>query len=111
MGSAVMACLGATIPSKPPPYVRVLPGSLLAFNILAPSLLFALVALCVRRVLRTLGPVPATFAFAALWAGFDLLLSHASGAIGPWRSLDFQRMIRRDALPRAGHGPGGCLNG
>jgi len=61
-------------------YVNVIPGPLLTFNILAPSLLFALAALGARRVMRAFGPVSAMFAFAALWAGFDLLLSFGSGA-------------------------------
>jgi len=61
-------------------YVNVIPGPLLAFNVLVPSLLFALAALGARRVLRALGAVPAMLAFAALWTGFDLLLSFDPGA-------------------------------
>jgi apolipoprotein N-acyltransferase len=60
-------------------YVNVIPGQVLAFNILAPSLLFALAALGGRRVLRVVGPVPAMFAFAALWTAFDLLISYDPG--------------------------------
>jgi len=60
-------------------YVNVLPGPILAFNILVPSLLFALAALGARRVMGALGAVPAMFAFATLWAGFDLLLSFDPG--------------------------------
>jgi len=61
-------------------YVNVIPGPILAFNILVPSLLFALAGLGARRVMSALGPVPAMFAFAALWTGFDLLLSFDPGA-------------------------------
>lgn len=61
-------------------YVNVIPGPLLTFNILVPSLLFALAALGARRVMRALGAVPAMLAFAALWTGFDLLLSFDPGA-------------------------------
>jgi apolipoprotein N-acyltransferase len=61
-------------------YVNVIPGPLLAFNILVPSLLFALAALGARRVMCALGAVPAMLAFATLWTGFDLLLSFDPGA-------------------------------
>jgi apolipoprotein N-acyltransferase len=61
-------------------YFNVLPGPVLALHILVPSLLFALAAMGARRVKIALGPVPAMFAFAALWAGFDLLLSFHPGA-------------------------------
>jgi apolipoprotein N-acyltransferase len=60
-------------------YVHVLPGQVLALNILAPSLLFALATIGARRVNAALGPVAAMFAFAALWAGGDLLLSFNPG--------------------------------
>ncbi|HEY6925251.1 MAG TPA: nitrilase-related carbon-nitrogen hydrolase [Steroidobacteraceae bacterium] len=61
-------------------YVHVIPGLLLAFNILVPSVLFALAALGARHVMGTFGSTPAMFAFAALWGGFDLLLSLDPGA-------------------------------
>jgi apolipoprotein N-acyltransferase len=60
-------------------YVNVIPGPILAINTLVPSLLFALAAMGARRVMRALGPVPAMFAFAALWTGFDLLISFDPG--------------------------------
>lgn len=60
-------------------YFNVLPAPTLALDILCPSLLFALAALGAVRVKRALGPVPAMFAFAALWTGFDLLLSLSPG--------------------------------
>lgn len=60
-------------------YLNVIPGPILTFNILVPSLLFALAALGAKRVMRALGPIPAMFAFAALWAGLDLLLSFDPG--------------------------------
>ncbi len=56
-------------------YGHVFPAPVLAVEILVPALLFAIAAIGARRVLRVLGPVPAMFAFAALWAGFDLLIS------------------------------------
>ncbi|HEY6455044.1 MAG TPA: hypothetical protein VIY90_07120 [Steroidobacteraceae bacterium] len=64
-------------------YLNVLPGPILALEILVPSLLFALAAMGARRVNTTLGPVPAMFAFAVLWTGFDLLVSldPAAGSI------------------------------
>src|SRR5262249_31835593 len=40
---------------------------------------FALAALGAQRVNNAFGPVPAMFAFAALWAGFDLLISFYPG--------------------------------
>jgi apolipoprotein N-acyltransferase len=61
-------------------YVNVIPGPILAFNILVPSLLVALAALGARSVMRKVGAFPAILAFAALWAGFDLLLSFDPGA-------------------------------
>ena len=60
-------------------YVNVIPAPILAFNILVPSLLFALATIGARRVMRAFGPVPAMFAFAALWTGFDLLISFNPG--------------------------------
>ena len=60
-------------------YVNVIPGPILAFNNLVSSLLFALAAMGARCVMRALGPVPAMFAFAALWTGFDLLISFDPG--------------------------------
>ncbi len=60
-------------------YGNVFPASILALDILTPSLLFALAAMGARRVNAALGPVPAMFAFAALWAGLDLLLSFEPG--------------------------------
>ena len=60
-------------------YVNVIPAPILAFNILLPSLLFAIAGMGMRCVMRALGPVAAMFAFAALWTGFDLLLSFDPG--------------------------------
>lgn len=60
-------------------YVNVLPGPILALDILGPSLLFALAAMGARRVETALGPVAAMFAFAALWTGYDLLGSFYPG--------------------------------
>ena len=73
----VAFALGLSSPLRA--YVNVIPGPILAFNTLVPSLLLALAAMGARRVMRALGPVPAMFAFAALWTGFDLLLSFDPG--------------------------------
>jgi apolipoprotein N-acyltransferase len=61
-------------------YDNVFPGVILALDILLPSLPFALAAMGARRVNKTLGPVAAMFAFATLWAGYDLLVSFYPGA-------------------------------
>jgi apolipoprotein N-acyltransferase len=61
-------------------YANVFPIPMLALQILTPSLMFAIAAMGARRVQTTLGPVAAMLAFAALWAGFDLLLSFRPGA-------------------------------
>jgi apolipoprotein N-acyltransferase len=60
-------------------YANVFPAPVLAIEILGPSLIFALAAMNARRVGRALGPVAALFAFAALWAGYDLLVSFDPG--------------------------------
>ena len=60
-------------------YVNVLPGPILVLEVLGPSLLFALATMGARRVKRALGPVPAMVAFAALWAGFDFLVTFDPG--------------------------------
>ncbi|MGH8217203.1 MAG: hypothetical protein ACREUT_01340 [Steroidobacteraceae bacterium] len=56
-------------------YGGVFPASTLALDILGPSLLVAGAAIGARRIERALGPVAAMFTFAALWTGWDLLLS------------------------------------
>jgi apolipoprotein N-acyltransferase len=56
-------------------YLHVFPALVMALEILAPSLLFALATIGARRVNTALGAVAAMFAFAALWAGSDLLFS------------------------------------
>lgn len=61
-------------------YLNVFPGPVLVLEILFPSLLFALATMGARRVRTALGPVPAMLAFAAIWAGFDLLVSFDPGA-------------------------------
>jgi len=65
-------------------YGGILPAPVLAFWPIVPGLLFVLAAIGSRQVLRTLGPVAALLAFAALWAASDLLLSLVStaGSIG-----------------------------
>jgi apolipoprotein N-acyltransferase len=60
-------------------YANVLPGPILALDILGASLPFAFAAIGARRVERALGAVPAMVAFASLWAGFDLLISFGPG--------------------------------
>lgn len=56
-------------------YINVLPGPVLALDVLGPSLVFALAAIGARRVKTALGPIAAMLAFAALWTGCDLLFS------------------------------------
>ena len=56
-------------------YGGVLPGPVLALDILLPSLLFAVAASGARRTARAFGPIAGMFTFAALWAGLDLLLA------------------------------------
>lgn len=60
-------------------YFHVLPVPLLALDILCASLPFALAVMGARRVKTALGSVAGMFAFAALWAGFDLLVSFDPG--------------------------------
>jgi apolipoprotein N-acyltransferase len=60
-------------------YAGLLPSSVLAVAILAPSLLFALSIVGARRVERRLGAVAGLFAFAALWTMFDFLTSFDRG--------------------------------
>lgn len=60
-------------------YANVIPGPILALNTLVVSLAFALAIMGARRVKRALGPIPAMFAFAALWTGYDLLISFDPG--------------------------------
>jgi apolipoprotein N-acyltransferase len=69
--------LGLTSPLQA--YLHVMPGAILARNILLPSLLFAFAAMGARRVMQELGPLQGMFAFAALWTGFDFLLSFNPG--------------------------------
>ena len=56
-------------------YGGVLPGPVLALDILLPALLFAVAASGARRAAHAFGPVAGMFTFAALWAGLDLLLA------------------------------------
>lgn len=56
-------------------YGGVFPAPRLVLYILTPSLLFAASAMGARRVALAFGSIAATLAFAALWAGLDLLLS------------------------------------
>lgn len=65
-------------------YAGILPVPALAFWPIVPGLLFALAVLGARQVRRTLGPIPAMMAFAALWTAFDLLVSlfSTAGSIG-----------------------------
>lgn len=60
-------------------YGGVLPGPVLALDILLPSLLFAAAVSGARRVALAMGPVAAMLAFATLWAGLDLLLTLLPG--------------------------------
>jgi apolipoprotein N-acyltransferase len=76
---AAWAAFALGLTSSVRAYLHVMPGAILALNILLPSLLFALAAMGARRVMRTLGTVPGMFAFAALWTGFDFLLSFNPG--------------------------------
>lgn len=65
-------------------YGGVLPLPVLAFYPVVPGLLFALAVVGARQVRRALGSTAAMLAFAALWTGFDLLLSvvGTAGSIG-----------------------------
>jgi apolipoprotein N-acyltransferase len=65
-------------------YAGIIPAPVLAFWPLVPGLLFALAVMGAREVRRALGSIPAVLAFAALWTGFDLLISLVStaGSIG-----------------------------
>jgi apolipoprotein N-acyltransferase len=65
-------------------YMGIIPLPVLAFWPVLPGALFALAVLASRQVQRTLGPLAAMLTFAALWAGFDLLVSLVStaGSIG-----------------------------
>jgi apolipoprotein N-acyltransferase len=65
-------------------YVGIIPAAALAFWPIVPGLLFALAVLGARRVRRTFGPISAALAFAALWSGFDLVVSllSSAGSIG-----------------------------
>lgn len=56
-------------------YGGVLPAPVLALDILAASLLFAVAASGARRAAQAFGPIAGMFTFAALWAGLDLLLA------------------------------------
>ncbi|HEY1612847.1 MAG TPA: nitrilase-related carbon-nitrogen hydrolase [Rhizomicrobium sp.] len=56
-------------------YAGLLPVPVLFLIIFAPSLSFAASVMGARRVQRTLGPVAAMVAFAALWTAFDFLAS------------------------------------
>ncbi len=80
--AAFAACaLGATSILRA--YAGLLPTPLLVLGIAGPALLFALSAMSARRVDRALGPVAAMFAFAALWAAFDFLVTfdRAGGSV------------------------------
>lgn len=65
-------------------YAGILPAPAVALGPVVPGLLFTLAVLGARRVRPALEPVAAALAFAALWTGFDLLLSLLSspGSIG-----------------------------
>lgn len=65
-------------------YAGILPAPAVALGPVVPGLLFTLAVLGARRVRPALGPVAAALAFAALWTGFDLLLSllSSAGSIG-----------------------------
>jgi apolipoprotein N-acyltransferase len=56
-------------------YAGLLPVPVLVLAIGGPALMFSGSVMGSRRVQRTLGPVAAMFAFAALWTAFDFLAS------------------------------------
>ncbi len=60
-------------------YMGLLPVPVLVLSLLGPSALFATAAMGARRVQRAFGPLAAMIAFAALWAGFDFLISFSKG--------------------------------
>jgi apolipoprotein N-acyltransferase len=60
-------------------YGGLLPTPVLILSIGAPSIAFAASAVAARRVHRSLGDVPAMFAFAALWTMFDFFASFSAG--------------------------------
>lgn len=62
-------------------YAGIMPVPVLVLYPIVPGLLFALAVLGSRRVRHALGAMAALLAFAALWAGFDLLAS-LSGSAG-----------------------------
>lgn len=60
-------------------YAGSLPTPVLILVICGPALTFAVSAVAAARVHRSLGDVPAMFAFAALWTMFDLFTSFDQG--------------------------------
>jgi apolipoprotein N-acyltransferase len=76
---AAWAAFALSLISLVQAYIHVFPGPVLALDILTPALPFALAALGAHRINKAFGPVATMFAFAALWAGCDLLLSFYPG--------------------------------
>jgi apolipoprotein N-acyltransferase len=64
-------------------YAGSLPAPLLILAVAGPALCFTFAAMGAKRVREKLGPVPAMFAFATLWATVDFLsaFSRSGGAI------------------------------
>jgi apolipoprotein N-acyltransferase len=60
-------------------YAGLLPTPVLILAICGPALAFATSVVASQRVQRTLGPVAAMFAFAAIWTAFDFLSSFSRG--------------------------------
>jgi apolipoprotein N-acyltransferase len=60
-------------------YAGLLPVPVLVLGIVVPSLLFALAVLAGRIVARRIAPLAGALVFAALWAGFDFLVSFNTG--------------------------------
>jgi len=76
-------------------YGGVLPNPVLVLAIGAPSLQFAASVVAARRVQRTLGPLAAMLAFAALWAALDFLASfnQDGGAVGTPAAAEVGRPV------------------
>jgi len=64
-----------------PTYATILPVPVLVIGLVGPAVAFAGSVVGARRVQRSLGDVPALFAFAALWTMFDFIASFNGGAV------------------------------
>jgi apolipoprotein N-acyltransferase len=61
-------------------YAGLLPVPVLILALVVPGFFFAVAVMGARRTQRTLGPLPAMLAFAALWTAFDFLASFSPEA-------------------------------